>query len=268
MTPQHSLFTGWPIASTLLRTVGAVALSAGCLGLTVVQQFRVRAAGRLLAERERLIDELLEVERRERRQLSEQLHDEALQYVLAARMDLEDVCDRTSPDALRRLDVALAHVSAFLRATVGQLQPVIVDQWGLPDALRRLADRLASDGGATVAVDSASWPSGAHTSADALLLATARELSSYLAGPAGATTVAVSVTTAGDQACLRVRSNENCFQHSDMARSSLTGRPGLAACRIRVEAAGGALECVPASPAGTVATVLMPAMPLPPISAT
>ena len=267
MAAQHSLLTGRPIASTLLRTVATVAFSAGCLGPTVAQQFRVRAAGRLLAERERLIGELLEVERRERRHLSEQLH-EALQYVLAARMDLEDVCDRTSPDALRRLDVALGHVSAFLRATLGQLRPVIVDQWGLPDALRQLADRLASDGGATVAVDSASWPSGAHTSADALLLATARELLSYIAGPAGATTVAVSVTTAGDQACLRVRSNENCFQHSDTARSSLTGHPRLAACRIRVEAAGGALECVPASPAGTVATVLMPAMPLPPISAT
>ena len=63
MAAQHSLLTGRPIASMLLRTVATVAFSAGCLGPTVAQQFRVRAAGRLLAERERLIGELLEVER-------------------------------------------------------------------------------------------------------------------------------------------------------------------------------------------------------------
>jgi hypothetical protein len=268
MAPQHSLRTGQPIASTLLRTVATVAFSAGCLGLSVVEQFRILGAGRLLAERERLIGELLEVERRERRHLSEQLHDEALQYVFSARMDLEDVCDRASPDALRRLDVALAHVSAFLRGTVGQLGPVIVDQWGLPDALRQLADRLASDGGATVAVDSASWPPGAHTSADALLLATARELLSYIAGPCGRDDGRglgddrwrPGLLTGTQQRELLPAQRHGSFisDGPPPARGPSHPRRGRRRC---------AGVC-PHPPPGTVATVLMPAMPLPRISAT
>jgi two-component system NarL family sensor kinase len=53
-----------------------------------------QATRRMLAERKRLLGQLLDVDSWQRRRLFEQLHDEALQYVLAAQMNLDDVRDR------------------------------------------------------------------------------------------------------------------------------------------------------------------------------
>ena len=114
MAPGHFVPAIRPRTSTLVHVVATLAVGAGCVGLTIVQRSRVLTISRALAERERLLRQLLDVECRERQQLADRLHDEALQYVLAARMDFEEACDRLSPDAVRRIDVALSRASAFL----------------------------------------------------------------------------------------------------------------------------------------------------------
>ena len=74
-----------PWASLLLRSLVIVGVALGCVGLSRIQRSRVRTIGRLAQARSALLAELTGLEERERRALSEHLHDGALQYVLAAR---------------------------------------------------------------------------------------------------------------------------------------------------------------------------------------
>ena len=116
------------------------------------------------------------VESRERQRLSERLHDGALQYVLAARHDLEDARELSDPEAFDRLDRALTESSTLLRSTVAELHPAVLAQAGLAQALRDLAINAASTGGFSAALDTDGWSDELRTSADGLLYASAREL--------------------------------------------------------------------------------------------
>ena len=61
----------------------------------------------LAGQRTQLLQDLLELEKRERQAISERLHDGALQYVLVARQDIEYVRDG-SGEAIERIDEALS----------------------------------------------------------------------------------------------------------------------------------------------------------------
>src|SRR5829696_4187441 len=95
-----------PWQSIVLRTLVLVGIGVGCVGLSRIQRSRVGAIGGLLRDRDGLLDDLVHLEERERRELSERLHDGALQYVLGARHDVEDVRDGSDPAALTRIERA------------------------------------------------------------------------------------------------------------------------------------------------------------------
>lgn len=173
MTPGHSIPAGPPRGSPLVRLIATLAIGAGCAGLSLARRRQRLLAGRS-SERERLVRQLLDVDSRAQRQLSERLHDEVLQYVLAARMDFDDARDRVPADAQHRIDVALARASASLQATVSELRPIALEHYDLPDALRHTGLTPASDTALTLVVDGDGWPPGARTSADPLLFSTAR----------------------------------------------------------------------------------------------
>jgi two-component system, NarL family, sensor kinase len=255
MAPGHFVPAIRPRTSTLMHAVATLAVGAGCVGLTIVQRSRVLTTSRALAERERLLRQLLDVECRERRQLSERLHDEALQYVLAARMDLEEACDRLSPDTVRRIEVALSRASAFLQATVGELRPVVLEQWDLPGALRQLTQTMASDSGSPIAVDSVRWPSGARTSVDGLLFGTARQLLSHIQMQAGVARISVSLELLGERATLQLRADGTGIGQHEMKGQFTTSTTELGAYLVRIEAAGGTVQCTPAPTTGLIVTV-------------
>jgi two-component system, NarL family, sensor kinase len=77
---------GEPWESIVLRTFMLASVGGACVGLSHIQRCRVNAIGGLLEDRTRLLDDLVHLEDRERRGLSERLRDGALQYVLAARL--------------------------------------------------------------------------------------------------------------------------------------------------------------------------------------
>ena len=84
-----------PWASVILRTLALVGVGVAATGLSRIQRSRVAAIAGLVADRNQLLTELMTVTDTERRRLAEDLHDNALQYVLvaalvAARFDLED----------------------------------------------------------------------------------------------------------------------------------------------------------------------------------
>lgn len=257
---ERSIFADRPSASTQVRTFAACTVGAGCVGLAVAQGFRVLATRRLLAERKSLLDQLLDVDSWQRRRLSEHLHDEALQYVLAARMDLEDVRDGMPSEAMRRIDVALSRASRFLRATVDELRPVVLEQWDLQEAIRQLTQTVAHDSGQTIAFHSVGWPSGARTSADALLFGIARELLAHVLARAGVSGVSVSLDLVGEKARLQLCADGIGIGRDELMSQFMDRRSGLAAYRVRVEAAGGRLRCSGTPMNGTIVTALVPAV--------
>ena len=255
-----------PWASLLLRTLVVAGVGAACVGLSWIQRSRVTTIGRLVAARTELLAELTDLERRERRELSEQLHDGALQYVLAARQDLDEARDTGATEAFDRLDEALLESSRLLRSTVAELHPAVLERAGLPAAVRDLVTSAAARGGFTADLDLDftadldldGWPADRRTPADGLLYRTARELLGNVVKHARATHVAVDLVLVDGTARLTVTDDGVGVATADVARRLGEGHIGLASHALRVEAAGGTLTLTPAPVAGTVAAVELP----------
>src|SRR4051812_44678768 len=82
-----------PWASILLSSTVLATLAGGSVALSLIQRSKVEMIADLALQRSQLLEELLGLEKRERQAISERLHDGALQYVLVARLDMEDVRD-------------------------------------------------------------------------------------------------------------------------------------------------------------------------------
>ena len=153
-----------PWSSVLLRTGVLAALAVGAILLTRVQRARVEAIGALAVERSQLLDETLQIEARERRELAERVHDGALQYVLAARQELEDAREYNDPASFDRVEQALRESSQLLRSIMTELHPAVLEQSGVPAALRELSRTVAARGEFTVDLDLDGLAAGrAHT---------------------------------------------------------------------------------------------------------
>ncbi len=247
-----------PWASLLLRTLVMAGVGAACVALSWIQRSRVTTIGRLVAARTDLLAELTALERRERRALSEQLHDGALQYVLAARQDLDEARDTGASEAFDRLEEALLESSRLLRSTVAELHPAVLDRAGLPAAVRDLVGSAAARAGFTAELDVDGWPAQGRTAVDGLLYRTARELLGNVVKHARATHVAVGLTLLDGQARLTVGDDGVGVTTTDVTHRLGEGHIGLASHALRVEAAGGALTLAPGPVTGTVATVELP----------
>jgi two-component system NarL family sensor kinase len=251
-----------PWASIVLRTLALAAVGAGSIALTRIQRSRVATIGGLVRDRTALLDDLVHVEDRQRQQLAEQLHDGALQYVLAARHDLDDLQDDANHDAVERIDYALVESARLLRAKVTELHPAVLEHAGLPRALRDLGEATGRPD-RPVHVDVAGWPEALRTPADPLLFGAARELLSNAMKHAAATSVEVTLSLDGAIARLIVADDGRGIADGRLRQAIDEGHVGLYTQRLRIEAAGGRLTLSTARPAGTEATVELPVPPAP-----
>lgn len=246
-----------PTSYVLLRTLMLAAVGLGAILLSRLQRSRVATIAALLDDRTALLDEMITIEQREQRTLAEALHDGALQYVLGARQELDDLA-AGDPDAVGRIDVALTESARLLRTTMSQLHPAVIESTGLLPALRDLVETTRSRGRFTIALAADGWREEDRTSADALLLTTARELLTNVVKHAGARTVSVLLSRRGDLAELRVTDDGRGMAGVDLDGRLAEGHLGLASRRVRVEAAGGRLVIRPAEHHGTVVEVSVP----------
>lgn len=245
-----------PWSSVILHTLALAGVGVACILLSRVQQARVVDIGALASDRIHLLDQTQRIEERERRDLAEHLHDGALQYVLAARQDLEDV--GADPQADERVDHALREAAQLLRSTMTELHPAVLASAGLARAMEELTRGIAARGGLRHQVTVAGWPDDLRTPADDLLYATARELLTNVVKHAGASGIEVGLERAGGRARLTVADDGRGIAPEVMQRRLSEGHIGLASRRIRLEAAGGSLRVAPRSPAGTVAVAELP----------
>jgi two-component system NarL family sensor kinase len=246
-----------PISEIVLRTGLLAVVAIGCVLLSRVQRSRVSTIARLLDERNDLLAEMVTIEQREQRDLAETLHDGALQYVLAARQELEAL-DEGDPEAVERIDLALAETSRLLRSTMTQLHPAVVDTAGLLPALRDLVETVNARGQLSAELQIRNWDDNLRTPMDELLLTTARELVTNVVKHAQARTVSIELAREAGTAALRVSDDGVGMAGVDLDARLGAGHLGVASRRIRLEAAGGRITFSPADPHGTIVDVDMP----------
>ncbi|TQF74027.1 ATP-binding protein [Rhodococcus spelaei] len=249
-----------PWSSILLSTMALAGLGGGAIGLSWIQRSRVHTIGTLVRDRTALLAELMNLEQRERQALSERLHDGALQYVLAARQDLDDVRNGQS-DALDRMDEALHESSRLLRSATSELHPAVLEHVGLAPALADLARSAAVRGGFDCEVNAEGWPDGLRTSVDSMLYGVARELLTNVVKHAAAQSVRVDLRWTGQRATLEVVDDGVGIGAQVRDRSLTAGHIGLASQELRLAAAGGSLSVRPGTRTGAVARVDVPGIP-------
>jgi two-component system NarL family sensor kinase len=250
-----------PWAAIITSTGVLAALSLACVLLSWVQRSRVLTIAGLILDRGRLSTELAEVETTARRTLAEELHDGALQYVLAARQDLEDARVHNEPESYDRIELALQESTALLRSKVSQLHPSVLESAGLLAALQDLADTVASRGRLTVALDAEGWDDSRRGPADEMLYAAARELLTNVVKHSGARTVEIGLRASDETIRLTIADDGRGFADGVADRRLAEGHIGLASQRIRIESAGGTLR-LRSGADGTVAEVELPTAPL------
>jgi PAS domain S-box-containing protein len=193
--------------------------------------------------RGRLVAENLEAEERVRQRISEQLHDGALQDLLAARQDLVEAATADASDDMRAEMLGYAREGVeravkLLREAVHALHPVVLQHGGLEAAMQAAADQAARQGGfrAAVSVDPA-----ATGLRDELVMSLARELLNNAAKHAQAKTVRVDVGRDERALELRVADDGVGLDPKAVENAPLNGHIGLASLAQRVEAVGGTL---------------------------
>ena len=246
-----------PWSSLGLRVAVLVAVCLGSVALSRIQRSRVMEIVTLAIDRAGLLVELTDVEERERQQLSEALHDGALQYVLAARMDLEDVRDG-DPEAVDRVEHALTRSAGLLRRTVSELHPAVLDEAGLVRAVDDLAEGLRGRG-YEVDVRHDGMPVRPASDADRVVFGAVRELVANVVKHAEARSVLIELRLADDQLEAVVTDDGVGFDEESAARQLASGHIGLASQRLRIEAAGGRLVSSAVEPHGMRMAVTVPA---------
>jgi two-component system, NarL family, sensor kinase len=231
-------------------------LSAAAVLLAWMLARRTRRIGELVLQARQLLVDTLGAEERERQALAEGLHDTALQNLLSARHELQEVAEAVDHPSLQRAEATIAQTVGQLRDIVSDLHPLVLDQAGLEAALSAVAAHATERGGFGVHVAYSARP---HHLQDRLLLAAARELLTNVVKHAHARTVNVRCAERDGWIELSVTDDGAGFDTSTIGDRVVAGHIGLASQRARIESAGGELTVESDLGEGTTATVRLPA---------
>jgi two-component system NarL family sensor kinase len=245
-----------PWASILLSSTVLAGLAGGSVAVSLIQRSKVEMIADLAQQRSQLLEELLGLEKRERQTISERLHDGALQYVLVARQDMEDVRDG-SMVAADRVESALVECSQLLRDVVRELHPDVLARLGLKSAITALTDSLTSRTELAVELDARTWPDGLRTDADYVLYGAARETLTNVIKHAQAHHIWIELECNSGLASLRIADDGVGISDATIERKADEGHIGLASIRAKALASGGQFDVRSTSP-GTEITISIP----------
>jgi signal transduction histidine kinase len=205
---------------------------------------RLRAEERVAeqsAARGRLVAQALDAEDRERRVISEALHDGPLQDLLALGHDVARLEPAAEGDAqhIERVRDGIARAVKQIREVMLDLHPVLLQVGGLESALKAICSQHARHGG--FACEAEIGP-GAAGPRDELVLSLVRELLRNVAKHAGATAVRVRVTCDRGTVVLEVTDDGVGIAPGRVREALGQGHIGLASSHERAEAIGGSLR--------------------------
>jgi signal transduction histidine kinase len=214
-------------------------------------------------ERRRLLETVAEVERTERRQLAEDLHDDPIQVITAAVLRLQLV--RRHPDRedidehLAEVEGILQHAVARLRRLTFELRPASLEEDGLAAVIRSLLATIHEEDGIRCRLQDhlATLPSPAVAMT---LYRIAREAVVNARKHAHAGRVDVLLSERDRGYLVRVRDDGSGFDAREPARIR-RGHLGFRAMRERAELAGGWWRVDSAPGEGTVVEFWVPTAP-------
>ena len=236
----------------------AVATTALCFVLAR-RSVRVKA---LQDVRRQLVSEAMQSNELHNREVAEHLHDGPLQTFLAARLELDEVRERSPDPALDMVHAALQETAKGSRSTVTELHPQVLAQLGLTSAVR---DRLRQFETRTDQVEAELDDVGKPES-QSLLYRAARELLTNVSTHAkAATTAKVGLSRRRDRIVLTIADDGTGFDPAVVSQFVADGHIGLGSLLARFDAMGGAMDINSRTGHGTQVTVtsLRSRLPLP-----
>ncbi|MGH2928082.1 MAG: ATP-binding protein, partial [Solirubrobacteraceae bacterium] len=211
----------------------------------------------LADDRGRIMADALDAEDRTREQISQLLHDEVLQSLLAARQDLAKLAPSGGPRNDLAVQARETIVGAIreLRNAVVALHPVTLEQGGLASAIKAIADLHANRAGFDVSLNVEPDAGGLR---DQLIVSLAQELLSNAAQHAQARHVTIALRRAQAGILFEVADDGAGMSRARPRRALDRGHVGLASIAMRVESLGGSFQLTSSPGDGTRVRTVIP----------
>lgn len=195
----------------------------------------------------------------EAKRIAHALHDEAGQLLTSVHLALDDVARDVSParDRLRQVHGLLDQIEGQLRLLSHELRPTMLDDLGLPHALKFLAGGIAKRSGLVIEVEDgieARLPPAVETA----LYRVAQEALTNIVRHAKAARVGVLLERVPGGVQCRVRDDGVGFDQTAIAARPGERGFGLAAMRERLDAVGGTLRIESVPGGGTNLVMCVP----------
>jgi signal transduction histidine kinase len=215
----------------------------------------------LQGERKRVMQRVLRATEEERTRLAADLHDGPVQKLTALRYGLARVSARVgrgdaggATSLIDQLEVELADEIGGLRRFMAELRPPLLDQRGLPEAIRTQAQTFEASNGVACTVE-ADLDGQLAPELETVLYRVVQESLTNAAKHARASQVTVGLAASNDVVRLRVRDDGAGFDPLAVRRLVQDGHFGLAGMRERVEMVGGSLRIDSSPGRGTTIAV-------------
>lgn len=217
------------------------------------------------ADRNRLLEAMIDAAESERAGLARELHDGPIQHLATltfetalALMALDEGDVPAARESIDSLQQGLAEEVDQLRTLMSNLRPPALDENGLAEALRDQVTSFAKRTGIDASY-SAELPHRLEPAVETILYRAVQESLINIQKHAGANRVTVRVATDLMGTNLTITDNGAGFDTVDRRAVLRDGHLGLIAMKERVEMAGGQLVLQSQPKQGTTIRVLMPA---------
>jgi signal transduction histidine kinase len=226
--------------------------------LLVVRPLRV-----LADERSRLLAHVFEIQDAERRQIARDLHDEIGQSFTSLLVQMQLLEDAPTIDAAKRqardLRDLCGQVYDQIRTLARGLHPTVLDDLGLVEALRRMAEDFEATHNTQVTLDvSGMWRERLSRKVETAAYRIVQESLTNCAKHAQAARIEVTLSRAANQLTVTVADNGRGFEMAKVMRSSLSTTFGLASMRERALLLHGSLRVHSRLGHGTTVTLRLP----------
>jgi PAS domain S-box-containing protein len=214
---------------------------------------------RTVQQRQELARRLQTAQEAERQRIAADIHDDPIQVMSAIDMRLQMLAEfpeTITTEALAGIEAEVRGAIERLRSMLFELRPAALDREGLVPALRLYLERRAKTTGWVVEVVDR-MTDQPHPDLAALLYRIGQEAIVNVAKHAGASRVAVEVSSAGDGVMLRVRDDGRGFT-PDLDAPPAPGHLGVSTMVERAELAGGWTRIVSAPGEGTIVECWLP----------
>lgn len=232
-----------------LAAVAAIATENALLFRAVsIQRGQLRAlAGRLA-----------DIQEQERQQLARELHDQIGQNLTAMGLNLSVVDQKLAPQASPALRQRLhdtidlvGQTSRQVRSVMAELRPPVLDDYGLPAALRWYGEQFARRTGVAAVVDAPEPEERLSPATETALFRIAQEALNNVAKHAAASQVAITTQCENGLVRLTIADDGQGFDPLAARNSSHQPHWGLLTMQERAMAVGGTLYVVSEPGAGT-----------------